>query len=216
MELLDSDFSERAEVLEKTFSLIDECIDLYQLKAETDDFHKMCGLALVKAKHLALGAYSLILDGLGQEAGALLRPFIEYFELLVYFRMDPSRVQQAIDDRLPSAGKRAELIEGSFKKFRAHLNQHASHSAYSHYALNHLLDKPSMKFRKTQPMLPIVLDRNMGDLFVQLALLLIEAGKILQTKEPGCADSLAEKIDALKEEGLDVFKMREKLAESDD
>ena len=106
MQLHDSDFVERAEVLEKIFSLIDEFIDYYQLKAESDDFHRMCGLTLVKAKHLALGSYSLILDGLGQEAGAFLRPFIKYYELLVYFKMDPGRVQQAVDDRLPIADRR--------------------------------------------------------------------------------------------------------------
>ncbi len=31
--------------------------------------------------------FSLTLDGLAQEAGALARPFIEYSELLTYFRM---------------------------------------------------------------------------------------------------------------------------------
>lgn len=74
------------------------------MKAALDSYARVCGLTLLKAKHLALGAYSLILDGLGQEAGALLRPFIEYTELLTYFRKFPSKVDAAIKGKLPSAG----------------------------------------------------------------------------------------------------------------
>jgi hypothetical protein len=69
-----------------------------------------------------------------------------------------------------------------------------------------------MKFRKTQPVLPIVLDRNMGDLFVQLVFLLIEANDGLQTQKPGCTDFLVGKIDTLKAKGLDVSHMRESLS----
>jgi hypothetical protein len=50
-------------------------------------------VTLVKAKNLALGSYSLVLDGLGQEAGALMRPMIEYAELLAYFRLHPEMVK---------------------------------------------------------------------------------------------------------------------------
>jgi hypothetical protein len=38
----------------------------------------------------------------------LLRPILEAYELLIYFRLEPSRVDQAIDGKLPSPGKRAK------------------------------------------------------------------------------------------------------------
>jgi hypothetical protein len=63
---------------------------------------------------MTLGVYSLMLDGLGQEAGALLRPLIETLELLVYLRLEPARIDQAIEEKLPSAGQIAKKIEGEF------------------------------------------------------------------------------------------------------
>lgn len=210
LELLDGEFKSKALLLEEAFAVIDDCIDLFEDQSRTSDFHRVCGLALVKAKNLAVGAYSLILDGLGQEAGALLRPFIEYTELLTYFRLDPKRIQEAIDDQLPSAGQRAKLIRGFFQAFRSHLNEHASHSAYSFHAMGHLLEQPDMTFRKVQPASRTVLDRNMGDLLVQLVLLGVEAINSLQTMQPGIADRQEEKLESLKLAGFDVFNLDKK------
>lgn len=162
MEMLAKDFKEQGRAIERSFAVIDKCIDLFDQKAREDDFHSICCVVLTKARNYALGAYGLILDGLGQEAGALLRPFIEYHELLTYFRLDPSRVKQAIDNNLPSAGKRAQIIEGYFHEFRNYLNENASHSSLSDYSISHLFEKTDMTIRKEQPMLPSVLYRNMG------------------------------------------------------
>lgn len=212
MEMLAKDFKEQGKAIEGAFAIIDECIDIFNAKAGNDDYHRMCGLVLAKARNYALGTYGLILDGLGQEAGALVRPFIEYHELLTYFRLEPTRVQQAIDDCLPSAGKRAQLIEGYFSGFRKHLNDHASHSSFSYYALNHLLDKPEMAIRKEQPMLPKVLFRNMGDFFVQMILIIVEAINCLQTAVIGSADRQAHAIEQLRSKGLILFKLDERAA----
>jgi hypothetical protein len=213
VEMLAGEFAPQAKAIEDLFLVLDECIELFDKKAEADDFCRVCGLCLAKARNLALGAYGLILDGLGQEAGALIRPFIEYHELLTYFRLDPSRVQQAINDKLPSAGKRAQLIAGSFQGFREHLNSHASHSSFSEYSLSHLLDKKEMKIRKEQPMLPAVLFRNMGDFFVQLILLSYEAVNSLQTYELGYAENQADRVLKLREIGIDVFRLAERRSE---
>ncbi len=212
MEMLEKDFKQQAKAIEKIFVIVDECIDLFNDKAGEDEFHRICGLVMAKARNYALGAYGLILDGLGQEAGALLRPFIEYHELLIYFRLEPSRVQQAIDNNLPSAGKRAQIIAGSFHEFRKYLNDNASHSSFSYHALNHLLDKPDMTIRKEQPMLPKVLFRNMGDFFVHMLLMAIEAINCLQTAEIGCAEKQAENIEQLRIEGIEIFKLNERVS----
>lgn len=128
--------------------------------------------------------------------------------------MEPNRVQQAIDDKLPSAGNRAQLIAGNFHEFRKYLNDNASHSSFSYHSLNHLLDKPDMTIRKEQPMLPKVLFKNMGDFFVQVLLMAIEAINCLQTAEMGCAEMQAENIEQLRIEGIEIFKLNERVSES--
>ena len=214
MEMLARDFKQQGKAIEAAFSIVDECIDLFSEKAGDDDFHRICGLVLAKARNYALGSYGLILDGLGQEAGALVRPFIEYHELLTYFRLKPTRIKEAIDDCLPSAGNRAQLIEGSFSGFRKYLNDNASHSSFSYYALNHLLDKPQMTIRKEQPMIPTVLYRNMGDFFVQMILIAIEAVNCLQTAAVGSAVKQAHAIEQLRSDGLALFKLDERVGGS--
>lgn len=73
----------RLAVVERTFELFDATAVAFQAAPDTTSYSAVCAVALVKAKNLAHGAFSLTLDGLGQEAGALLRPMIEYAELLL-------------------------------------------------------------------------------------------------------------------------------------
>jgi len=207
MQMLAKDFTEQAKAIEEAFDAVDECIDLFDKKSHEDNFYLICGLVLAKARNLGLGMYSLMLDGLGQEAGALMRPFIEYHELLKYFRLDPSRIEEAMESKLPSAGKRAQLIDGYFKEFRDHLNQHASHSSFSDFSLNHLIDKSDMVIRKEQPMLPKVLYKNIGDFFVQMILLAIEAIQCLNQHNH---IELAKKIEKLRTDGFTLFKLDER------
>jgi hypothetical protein len=162
-------------------------------------------LTLLKAKNLAIGAYSLVLDGLAQEAGALMRPFVEYVELLTYFKRYPERVEDAVSNDLPSAGQRAKAVAGSYKEFREHLNHHASHSSYSHYSLSHLLERETFRFKKLQQMHPSVLDRNVRDFAVQLYLLLHEAAPGLEPLAIRELDLLAGECDEVKRRLLSVF-----------
>ncbi len=90
-------------MIEQLFALADDCIDAYESQ-DGDLYSTVCSLTTLKAKNLAHGMYSLTLDGLGQEAGALARPFVEYTELLTYFRMLPEAVNDALAGELPSAG----------------------------------------------------------------------------------------------------------------
>lgn len=98
-----------------------------------------------------------------QEAGALMRPFITYTELLTYFKRLPEKVEAAVNDALPSAGARAKAIDGMYKGAREHLNNHASHSSYSHHSLSHLLEPGTMRLKKLQRTVPAVLERNVRD-----------------------------------------------------
>lgn len=202
---LKSQCPSRLAVLSQAFELIDLSVDAYESLAGDDVYARICGLTLLKAKHLAIGAYSLILDGLAQESGALVRPFIEYGELLTYFRMFPEMTERAAENDLSKAGKRAKAIDGIFKEFREHLNSHASHSSYSHYSLSHLLEPKSLRFKKLQRAVPGVLDKYVKDLVIQLYLLVHEG--VLSLKRLGVPnfEALANKTDQLKVNLLHAF-----------
>jgi hypothetical protein len=200
---------EQIEVGEQLFALIDRCNNAYEASASSNTNARVCGLTLLKAKFLSIGAYSLILDGLAQEAGALMRPFVEYTELLTYFRRFPAKVDDALSDNLPSAGQRAKAIEGSYKQFREHLNEHASHSSYSHYSLSHLLEAGTLRFKKLQRMHPQVLERNIRDFAIQLYLLLHEAALGLQPIALSELHLVAGECDEVKQRVLSTFGLDE-------
>jgi len=193
------------EVIEKLFALADECVDAYEAQAD-DLYSTVCGLTTLKAKNLAHGMYSLTLDGLAQEAGALARPFVEYTELLTYFRMAPKAVNDALAGELPSAGIRAKKIEGIYQPFREHLNKHASHGSYSAHSLAHLRDPATKTLKKLQVMHAEVLERNVGDFAIQFVLMLQESTLALErSPDPSRLVSLARRCDELRERILAWF-----------
>ncbi len=193
------------EVIDDLFLLADECVDAYELQAD-DLYSIVCGLTTLKAKNLALGMYSLTLDGLAQEAGALARPFIEYTELLTYFRMLPEAVNDALRGDLPSAGKRAQKIGGIYRPFREHLNEHASHGSYSSHSLAHLRDPITKNLRKFQVTHPAVLERNVGDFAVQFVIMLQESVLGLEhSPDRARLPLLASRADRLREKILTWF-----------
>lgn len=108
------------DLLNETFDAIDN--NIARLEVLNDPFGRVCALVLIKARNLGLGCFSLSLDALAQEAGALFRPLIECLELLIYFRLEPSRINEALEDRLPKAGEIAQKIKGECKDLRDHLN----------------------------------------------------------------------------------------------
>jgi len=202
---LEERYPSRLAVLIRAFILIDQCIDEFEAISSHSKYAEICGLTLLKLKHLALGAYSLILDGLGQETGALMRPMIEYAELLTYFRMFPHSVEKAATNELPKAGERAKAIGGIYKEFRDHLNEHASHSSFSIYSMAHLREPASGNFKKMQRMVPQVLDENVRNLVVQLMLFLREAGLALEPLNSARFLEVADSIDKLKFRMLHVY-----------
>lgn len=215
-ELLTSELFEQKVSIEQAFELIDKAIDFFNKKAPNDQYCRICGLTLAKAKSYALGAYGMILDNLGQEAGALNRPFLEYYELLIYFTQDPRRVAEAAEDRLPKAGQRAKLIGSDLKGFREYLNQNASHSSYSYYSLRHQLEATSLLIKKTQGFSADVLFRNLGDLFAQLLLLDFQAAVSINIKDRGEGFRLAQEAEFLRDKGGDSFRLRDRLGKGYD
>ncbi len=202
---LEAQHPDKLAVLSREFDLIDLCVDVYESRAGKDVYARICGLTLLKGKHLAVGAYSLILDGLAQESGALIRPLIEYGELLTYFRMFPDKTKRAAENDLPKAGERAKAIGGMFKEFREHLNSHASHSSYSAHSLSHLVERGTFRFKKLQRAAPAVLDENLKAIATQIYFLAREGVLSLQRLSNEDFHVLAKNGDDLREELVRVF-----------
>lgn len=110
-------------------------------------------------------------------------------------------------DALPKAGRRAKAIKGIYHGLRNHLNEHASHSSYSHYSLSHLLT-PELEFRKVQQFVPKVIDNNFKNLSVQVWLICYEAALTLECVLPkDKMEELAIAADDLKERMMHAFEL---------
>lgn len=107
-------------------------------------------MTIIKGRNLGLACYSLMLDGLAQEGGAVLRPLLESIELTTYFRLDPSRVEDFLNDRLPRAGEIAQQINGRFHALRKYLNDHSSHFGLTFENIQHIVDLNTGSLRPSQ------------------------------------------------------------------
>jgi hypothetical protein len=134
-------------IIQEGFDYLGEFVNLFEKIAQSEassEKGKSCrvwSITLAKISHLLIGCFSLILDGLAQESGALLRPIIEIYEILVYLRLDTSRLSQVIDDSLPSAGAIGKEISGDYQELRKYLNDNASHFSYKENTIRHLFDE---------------------------------------------------------------------------
>jgi hypothetical protein len=143
---LDKELHQERRILQDGFEFLLQLVERFQKlgfsegENQVGEFSRVCTVTLAKYNHLLLGCYSLTLDGLAQEAGALLRPLIETYELLVYFRQDVSRVEEIHENRLPSAGEIGKRIAGNYKDLRKHLSESASHFNYKTESVRHLFD----------------------------------------------------------------------------
>ena len=190
------------------FALLDSVITEFNRLSGSDVFPRVCGLTTAKARALLQATYSLILDGLAQEAGALLRPTLEAYELLVYFTLDRSRAEEAVAGTLPNAGTIAKRIGGSFMGLREHLNTNASHLAFTPYSMHHLVDYRTASLRTSQPFRPKLLRENMEALFAILALFTAQCGPALESAGSAVSATLADEGDRLWSEGRALMALR--------
>jgi len=156
IEWLETELVEQNVLIDKGFEILDKCITLLNQQSKSSDnelngrFARVVNITLAKIRNLLLGSYSMLLDAVAQEAGALLRPILEAYELLTYFRLEPSRVDEAIDGKLPGPGKIAKKIEGEFKGLRDYLSRNASHVSFSYESAKHLLDYETSEIKAIQ------------------------------------------------------------------
>ena len=197
---LNSRFKDENETLLDTFALIDKCIQrLFTVgEKENDRFALVCCHTLIKARRYALGCYSLCIDGLAQEAGALFRPFIETWEQLIFYHQEPKRVELALENKLPQAGKIAQKIGSELKGLRDYLNKIASHFSFEPDSLQPMVTAYDSENLKT----------NIRVLFTILCMTAGEAAECLSAL--GRLDNeLAGDILRCREKGLQIFKIDE-------
>ena len=161
---LNGAMAEEAAALGELFSILDEVLEDLKKFFEDSELGRVSALIGVKGRNLALACYSLALDGLAQESGAILRLLLEVIELLAYLLLDPERVAEVIDDKLPGPGKRAKKVDGKFEDLRRYLNRNASHISLSYESMRHTVDLDAGRLRVVQPHRPSVLRINMGTL----------------------------------------------------
>lgn len=189
LEWLSNEFNEQNALIDKGFELLDKSISLLNQYNKTSDdglndrFAIIINLTLAKARNLLLGSYSMMLDSLAQEAGALLRLILETYELLIYFRLDPIRVDQAIGGKLPSPGNIAKKIEGEFKGLRDYLSTYASHISFDYESAKHLLDYQTFDIKAIQNQSIDVFKKNLSTLNAVQILVVAEAIRCLDVVE---------------------------------
>jgi hypothetical protein len=189
LEWLSNELVEQKALVDQGFELLDESISLLnQYRKEPDGelndrFARVVNLTLAKARNLLFGSYSMMLDALAQEAGALLRLILEAYELLVYFRLDPTRVGQSIDGYLPTSDEIAKMIEGEFQDLRGYLNTHASHINLSSESVIHLLDYQTFEIKAVQNHSIDIFNNNLTTLNAVQVLVAAEAIRCLNAVE---------------------------------
>ena len=201
---LEGTLRQEAETLQEAFALLDACIT--QLLALDTPYTRVCAITMIKARNLELGCYSLALDGLAQEGGALFRLVVETLELLTYFWKDPSRIDEAIEGNLPQAGRIAQQIGGNFKGLRDFLNSHASHFSFTYESLQHIADLQNLSWKVTQPHNENVLRQNLLFIFLTLLNIAKIGACCLSLAEP-LSPTFADALDTLQEKGFGVFKV---------
>jgi len=185
LEWLTTELVEQNALVEKGFEILDTCIVLLNQQSRMSNnepngkFARVVNLTLAKSRNLLLGSYSMMLDALAQEAGSLLRLILEAYELLIYFRLEPSRVDQAIGGKLPSPGNIAKKIEGEFKGLRDYLSTHASHISFGYESAKHMLDYKTSDIKAVQNQSIDVFKNNLTTLNAVQILVAAEAIRCL-------------------------------------
>ncbi len=205
--VLDNDIKKEKEVLEEGFAVLDQCIHCFHMHMNDADntiatFAAYCCATLVKIRRLALGSYSLCLDGLAFEAGALMRSLIEGLQILIFFQQQPESIALAEAENMPQAGDIAKAINGELHseirdilwEQRKHYNQFSSHFSLKQSALQPIETTFDLN----------ALKRNMRSLFSTINLLAYISAMCLSII--GLKDIfLNESIETFREKGSSIF-----------
>lgn len=202
IDFMNTNYLEQKNFIDALYQTIDDCIDICEKETE-NQYLRMCGLTMIKAKNYSVAMYSVILDGLAQESGALLRSFIETIELLTYFREDPSRIDQVAKKSLPSAEERTQQITIDFKELRNRLNIDAPDHYFNEYLINK--DGP---FKKIPEFSEIDLRKHLGLFYRLLLILESEAIAAIAVHHPNISYKQRNALVRHREEALKLFDLK--------
>jgi hypothetical protein len=206
---LNDELKPEGEIFQKGIDYLGDFVKLFEKigqsegESETVQFCRISSITLAKFSHLLLGCYSLMLDGLAQESGALLRPLIETYELLIYLRQDKSRINQVIEGKLPRAGVIGKKISGDYQNLREYLNDNASHFSYKMDSVRHLFDD-NIKIQPVPNHSLKVFRTNIQLLNAFQVFILFEAVNCLFAIEFD-ANALADKIEQWRDTCIKIF-----------
>lgn len=205
LEALRTDMVCERELLDKAFQQLEYFAQrLGDIKPETP-FTQSTALVAAKARNLAQASYSLVLDGLGQEAGAIVRVWIETTELLIYIRRRPEKAGQILKGNLPSAGMRAKLIESATQSVRTFLSETASHFKFAPNSWLHVVDERTGRVRTRQEVKHDVLRENLGTNFALLIWTIKEAALCLNDARGSIEGGIVRQWVQLRNEGFALF-----------
>lgn len=175
--LLDGPLAKERDLLAALLAMIRDQVGA--LERVESSLPRAAAAILGKAHRLSIGLYSLQLDALGQEAGALLRPLQEVSEVLAYLSDEPSRVVEVEEDRLPKAGIIAKRNASNLKPLRDHLSTHASHFAITSDAMGHYLDHELGRIQLDRSPSEDVLRRNLRSLAAFMVMCAVDGAVLM-------------------------------------
>lgn len=195
-----------AEVLDKAFQQLEYFAQRLGSIRPTTPFNQISALTAAKARNLAQACYSLILDGLGQESGAIVRVWIESTELLIYIRHDPNRAAQILEGKFPSAGERAKVIGSSTQRLRTALSKTASHlGAFETNSWLHMINERTGQVQTRQAFNREIVQQNLGTTFALLVWTIREAALCLQAVRGSVEAGIVRQMRKLRSEGIALF-----------
>ena len=203
LKALNTTLKAEADLIYEGFKIIEKISQKLSSISDSTGYSRVCGLVLIKGRNLCQGMFSLSLEGLAQESGALLRPTIECFELLEYFNQEPNRIEKIFKGKLPTAGEISKEIKGKFKDLRGYLNAHASHLSIGKESMVHLINWSEGSFKTKQTYSEKVLKINLSMLFCFLIFLCNSAANCLN-KYNSLSEKLFNQINCWREKGQKI------------
>jgi len=222
---LDNELSSERELINECFDMTRKLIAIFDTP-EFDPLMAAAGTATLKCRYLLLGVYELSLDGLGQEAGALLRVVQEYLIVIEYLYWEPEKAVELVEGKVGNAGKLAmklaELVEGLGPEYKAikqavlgHLNAQknlrenylhtfAAHMSFAPEARGHLIDAKTLRARLDPVFAAVTFRWNLSACCSFLIDVIFHAAQLLQ-KHNKLPAAYAEQIQLLQERNSLLF-----------
>jgi hypothetical protein len=193
-------------LLDRAFQQAEYLAQRLQSIETTAPFGQITGAATAKARILGQACYSLVLDGIGQESGAIARVWLEAIDLLTYLYLDPSRTEEIFKKGgPPKAGKIAQEVKSKSGKARRYLNEAAAHLGFGMESWQHLTNW-NIGGLRTRPQLNLdLLRRNLGDVFTMMAWTIRESAFCLNVAQGYVEEGIGNAIHDLKTEGFEIF-----------